>query len=89
MTLSGFLAHATLAAARDLNRTAAELASDRELAGELFAARRHLAQVGNNLNQVAKILNSGGEAPQTDAVLRSVVRAAERVRQAADQFLDK
>lgn len=88
MTLSGFLAHATLAAARDLDRTASDLASDREMAAELFAARRHLAQIGNNVNQVAKVLNSGGNAPHAAAVLRAVVRAADRVRQAADHFLD-
>lgn len=40
MTVSGFLAHASLAAARDLSRTAAAVAGEREMLNELFALRR-------------------------------------------------
>lgn len=79
MTVSGFLAHASLAAARDLSRTAAAVAGEREMLNELFALRRHLGQIGNNVNQVAKALNSGADAPHAEAVLASVRRAAERV----------
>ena len=79
MTLSGFLAHAALAAARDLSRTAAAVAGEREMLNELFALRRHLGQIGNNVNQVAKALNSGADAPHAKAVLTAVHRAAQRV----------
>ncbi|MEV4738750.1 plasmid mobilization relaxosome protein MobC [Streptomyces sp. NPDC049555] len=89
MTDAGFLAHAGLAAARDLTTTAARIAGDRELIAELFAARRHLGHIGNNLNQVAKILNSDGHAPQTDAVLDAVRRATDRLQAATVRLLDQ
>ncbi|MYS66472.1 plasmid mobilization relaxosome protein MobC [Streptomyces sp. SID5473] len=85
MTPSGFLAHAALAAARDLSRTAAEVAEEREMLTELFALRRHLGHIGNNLNQVAKTLNSGADAPQTEAVLQAVRRAARRIEEFTQQ----
>lgn len=81
MTPSGFLAHAALAAARDLHRTAAQVAGERETLTELFALRRHLGHIGNNLNQIARTLNSGADAPQTEAVLQAVRRAARRVEE--------
>ncbi|MEW1632659.1 plasmid mobilization relaxosome protein MobC [Streptomyces sp. NPDC093801] len=79
MTTSGFLAHAALSAARDLTRTAEQIAGEREVIDELFALRRHLGQIGNNLNQVAKATNSGAEAANAEAVLAAVKRAAARV----------
>lgn len=88
MTDAGFLAHAGLAAARDLTTTAARIAGDRELVAEFFAARRHLGHIGNNLNQIAKILNSDGHAPQTDVVLDAVRRATERLQAATVRLLD-
>uniref|UniRef100_A0AAU2AF08 MobC family plasmid mobilization relaxosome protein n=1 Tax=Streptomyces sp. NBC_00093 TaxID=2975649 RepID=A0AAU2AF08_9ACTN len=88
MTPSGFLAHAALSAARDLTRTAAEVAGEREVIAELFALRRHLGQIGNNVNQVAKNLNSGREAPQAEAVLAAVRRAAQRVDAFTQRYLD-
>ncbi|MEU8787589.1 plasmid mobilization relaxosome protein MobC [Streptomyces sp. NPDC048637] len=88
MTPSGFLAHAALSAARDLTRTAAEIAGEREMLAELFSLRRHLGQVGNNLNQVAKTFNSGGDAPQVEAVLSAVHRAARRVDDFTQYYLD-
>ncbi|MEW1551779.1 plasmid mobilization protein [Streptomyces tsukubensis] len=87
MKPSGFLAHTALAAARDLSRTAAEVAEEREMLTELFALRRHLGHIGNNLNQVAKTLNSGADAPQTEAVLRAVRRAARRVEEFTQQHV--
>ncbi|MFE2865035.1 plasmid mobilization protein [Embleya sp. NPDC059259] len=89
MTVAGFLAHAALAAARDLNATAAAVAGERELVAELFAARRHLAHIGNNLNQVAKVLNSGGAAPHAEVVLTAVVNAVTRLDAVTDRLLDR
>ncbi|MEU9064819.1 plasmid mobilization relaxosome protein MobC [Streptomyces sp. NPDC048430] len=88
MTPSGFLAHAALRAARDLTRTAAEVAGEREVIDELFALRRHLNQIGNNLNQVAKATNSGAEVTYATAVLDSVHRAAQRVDNFTQVCLD-
>ncbi|MDX2535749.1 MULTISPECIES: plasmid mobilization protein [Streptomyces] len=88
MTPSGFLAHAALAAARDLTRTAAEVAGEREVITELFSLRRHLAQIGNNLNQVARVLNSGADAPHAESVLQAVHRAAKRVDAFTQHRLD-
>ncbi|MEW2211205.1 plasmid mobilization protein [Streptomyces sp. DT24] len=88
MTPSGFLAHAALSAARDLTRTAAEIAGEREMLAELFSLRRHLGQIGNNVNQVAKTLNSGGDAPHAEAVLSAVNRAARRVDTFTQHYLD-
>ncbi|MFF4529441.1 plasmid mobilization relaxosome protein MobC [Streptomyces sp. NPDC001407] len=89
MTVAGFLAHCALAAARDLERTAADVASEREVISELFAARRHLGYIGNNLNQVTKALNSGANAPHTEVVLQAVRRAVQRVEAAAQQLIDR
>ncbi|MDJ0464650.1 plasmid mobilization protein [Streptomyces sp. H27-C3] len=88
MTPSGFLAHAALRAARDLTRTAAEVAGEREVIDELFALRRNLNQIGNNLNQVAKAINSGADVPYATTVLESVHRAARRVDTFTQMYLD-
>src|SRR5690606_14847511 len=88
MSVASFLAHAALRAARDLDRTAAEIASQREVLTELFAVRRHLGQIGNNLNQVAKATNAGADVPHTQAVLDAVHRAAKRVGPFAQHSLD-
>lgn len=88
MSVAGFLARSSLRAARDLDRTAAEIAGEREVVSELFALRRHLGQIGNNLNQVARTLNSGGEAPQAEAVLAAVRHAAHRVDAFTQHYLD-
>jgi len=57
---------------------------------ELFAARRHLGQIGNNLNQLTRATNSGAQPPdaQIDALLNAVHRATARVQGAADQLLE-
>ncbi|MER0483195.1 plasmid mobilization relaxosome protein MobC [Streptomyces sp. Edi2] len=88
-SLPAFLARSGLAAAHDLDNTAAAVAGHRELVAELFAARRHLGQVGNNLNQAAKALNSGVWPAELDAVLVATHRAAQRVQDATDQLLQQ
>ncbi|MFJ8676271.1 plasmid mobilization protein [Streptomyces sp. NPDC093589] len=88
MSVANFLAHAALKAARDLDRTAAEIAAEREVLNELFAVRRHLGHIGNNLNQVAKATNAGAEVPHTAAVLDAVHRAAHRVDDFTQHYLD-
>jgi hypothetical protein len=60
----GYAAAATLAAAVSSHPTAA-VADYRRGVQELMESNRQLAAVGNNLNQVAHFLNSGGR-PATD-----------------------
>lgn len=85
MSLAGFLAHSALAAARDQSRTAATIATERDVLTELFAARRQLGWAGSNLNQVAKALNSGGDVPHLNKVIADIQRAANAVKKAADR----
>ncbi|WP_328967535.1 MobC family plasmid mobilization relaxosome protein [Streptomyces sp. NBC_00239] len=89
-SLPAFLARSGLAAARDPDRASAAIAGEREVVAELFAARRHLGHVGNNLNQLARAVNSGGQPAdvQLHAVLIAVQRAIRRVQTATDQLLE-
>ncbi|WP_328485986.1 hypothetical protein [Streptomyces zaomyceticus] len=89
LSLAGFLARAALAAARDLDRTSAEIADDREVITALFDSRRKLGWAGSNLNQAVKALNSGADAPQLQATLTAVRRAAEAVHAAATAVLER
>lgn len=72
MSNAAFLAYAVDKAARDLTRTAAEIATEREVINELFAARRHLGRIHGLFNQVAKALNSGADTPHLDATAEAV-----------------
>lgn len=83
LSVAGFLARAALAAARDLDRTSAEIADERDLIAALFDSRRRLGWAGSNLNQAMKAINSGADAPQLDAAIAAVRRASETVHEAA------
>ncbi|MEU9718303.1 plasmid mobilization relaxosome protein MobC [Streptomyces sp. NPDC047976] len=56
----------------------------------LRPARRNLGQVGNNLNQLTRAVNSVGRPTdiQLDAVLDSARRASAHVKNATDQLLE-
>jgi len=86
-SLPAFLARSGLAAASDLDNTVAAIAGRRELVSEFFAARRHLGHVGNNLNQVARAINSGVWPAELDAVIAATQRAVQRVQDATDQLI--
>ncbi|MFI0961374.1 plasmid mobilization protein [Streptomyces sp. NPDC021080] len=88
-SLPAYLVRAGLAAAEDAENTAAVIAGHRDLIAELFAARRHLGQVGNNLNQVARAVNSGGQPAELDAVVSAVQRAVARVQAVTDRLLEQ
>ncbi|MCZ4083287.1 plasmid mobilization protein [Streptomyces antarcticus] len=88
MSIAGFLAHSALKAARDLAHTEAEIATHRDMVRELFALRRALGPIGNNLNQVATVLNSGADAPHARAVLDAVRRIAQRVEDFTQRYLE-
>ncbi|PZT70417.1 mobilization protein [Streptomyces sp. SW4] len=87
LSVAGFLARCALRAARDVDRTAAEIADDREVITALFDSRRRLGWAGSNLNQAVKALNSGAEAPQLEAAITAVRAAADRVHEAAAQLI--
>ncbi|MEV6535185.1 plasmid mobilization relaxosome protein MobC [Streptomyces sp. NPDC051639] len=88
-SLPAYLVRAGLAAADDSENTAAVIAGHRDLIAELFAARRHLGQVGNNLNQVARAINNGGQPAELDAVVSAVQRAVARVQAVTDRMLEQ
>ncbi|MFC7308434.1 plasmid mobilization relaxosome protein MobC [Streptomyces monticola] len=87
MSIAAFLAYAVDKAARDLTRTAAEIAAEREVIDELFAARRHLGRIHGLFNQTVKALNSGADVPHLDAAAQVVADAASRMEDAADALL--
>ncbi|MCQ9179200.1 hypothetical protein KMT30_09150 [Streptomyces sp. IBSBF 2953] len=89
LSVAGFLARSALAAARDLDRTSVEIAGEREVITALFDSRRKLGWAGSNLNQAVKALNSGVEAPQLDAAIAAVHRAAESVREASARLIEQ
>ncbi|WP_433546516.1 plasmid mobilization protein [Streptomyces sp. CA-294286] len=81
LSLAGFLAQSALAAARDLDRTQAAIATEHDTLSALFAVGRLLGNATNNLNQVAKALNSGADRPpHIDRVLNEVQHAVQDVR---------
>lgn len=63
------------------------LAERRALAVELMQARRLLAAVSNNVNQIARHANAGDEFPKdTAAALGAVRRTAERMYELVDEL---
>ncbi|GAA2377587.1 plasmid mobilization relaxosome protein MobC [Streptomyces carpaticus] len=85
LPVAAFLSIAAVAAA-GTRSSAAYVADDHARTEELFAARRHLRQVGNNLNQVAKAMNSGATAPQMETVLHAVDQAVRRIDAAVERL---
>ncbi|MET9761841.1 hypothetical protein ABZ016_22745 [Streptomyces sp. NPDC006372] len=88
LSVAGFLARSSLAAARDLNRTSAEIADEREVITALFDSRRRLGWAGSNLNQAVKALNSGADVPQLEAAVAAVRRAADAAHEAATRLIE-
>ncbi|AZK96615.1 plasmid mobilization relaxosome protein MobC [Streptomyces sp. SID5473] len=83
LTTAGFLADAAVALARSHGDARVWLTDQRALVAELMTAAAQLARAGNNLNQVARILNSGGHSDGVDRAVERVLRAAVRVEAAA------
>ncbi|MCC9706139.1 hypothetical protein E4N62_13205 [Streptomyces sp. MNU76] len=88
LSVAGFLARSALAAARDLDRTNAQIADEREVITALFDSRRRLGWAGSNLNQAVKALNSGADVPQLDAAVAAVRRAADTAHEAATRLIE-
>ncbi|MFZ3499184.1 plasmid mobilization protein [Streptomyces sp. 5.8] len=88
MSDAGFLAHSGLAAARDLNRTAAVIATEQEVLTTLFALRRQLGIANNNLNQTTKALHLGVAPEGLDDTIAAVLRAVEDIRQVTTRMIN-
>ncbi|MFJ1694419.1 plasmid mobilization protein [Streptomyces sp. NPDC087532] len=88
MSIAGFLAHSGLAAARDLDRTAAAIASRQDTLTTLFALRRQLGHANNNLNQAARALNSGAYPDGLEGTIAAVHRAVEGIRHITTRMTD-
>ncbi|MFI1825391.1 plasmid mobilization protein [Streptomyces sp. NPDC020412] len=83
LTTAGFLADAAVAFARTHGDARIWLADQRALVAELMTAAAQLARAGNNLNQIARVLNSGGHSDGVDRAVERVLKAAVRVEAAA------
>lgn len=64
-------------------------ADARDVLTDLIQARNQVSRIGNNVNQIAKALNSEGEvtAAQIAAVLESAFRAIHRLDEATRQVM--
>lgn len=72
-----------------LSRDTAQITVEqqRELLTELFTIHRLLANIANNVNQVAKATNSTGDVPpQTPHVYNAAFNAMRRVNDTIDKF---
>jgi uncharacterized protein (DUF1778 family) len=88
--VAGFLARSALAAARDLNRTSAEIADEREVITVLFDSRRKLGWASSNLNQTVKTLQpSAADSPQLLEAIAAVRRAADTVHEACTRLIER
>ncbi|WP_244502570.1 plasmid mobilization relaxosome protein MobC [Streptomyces oceani] len=86
MTVGGYLAEAGLAAARAESPEAA-VADYRRAVQELMASNRQAAAVGNNLNQLARHLNSEQALPERE-VVRGLLARVQDVLDEVDQAVE-
>lgn len=86
LTTAGFLADAAVALARTHGEAKVWLVDQRTLVEELMTTVAQLARAGNNLNQIARVLNSGGHSDGVDRAVERVLRAAVRVEDAAAEI---
>ncbi|GAA3312348.1 plasmid mobilization relaxosome protein MobC [Streptomyces cinereospinus] len=61
----------------------------KDVLADLVKARTHVSRVGNNVNQIARVLNADGEVtdPQLAAVLGAVQQAMQRIDEATLQLM--
>jgi Bacterial mobilisation protein (MobC) len=87
MAVAAWVARAALDVAADLLVPVSTNA--RSVLEELIRSRGQLGRIGNNLNQIALVLNSGGRVPsaQLAAVLRLVEEAVRRTDEATLQVM--
>ncbi|MFE7577640.1 plasmid mobilization relaxosome protein MobC [Streptomyces sp. NPDC057521] len=90
VTVARFLAAASLAAARGSTVLHTNERLDAAI-DELAALRTALARIGNNINQIAYVLNSGGHprAGELEHVLGALARLLVRVDDAANDLVTR
>lgn len=90
MKVAGFIAAAAVSASAFTTRDAATAAliDHRAAVREVVAARNELNRVGNNVNQIAKALNSGSETVSAETALAAVTRIAARLEKATFTLLE-
>ncbi|MEV7088010.1 MobC family plasmid mobilization relaxosome protein [Streptomyces sp. NPDC093085] len=90
VTVARFLAAAALAAARGSTTVHTNEQLDTAI-DELAALRIALSRIGNNINQIAYVLNSGGQplSGELDRALTALTRTLARADDAADALVKK
>ncbi|MFF2701588.1 MobC family plasmid mobilization relaxosome protein [Streptomyces cyaneofuscatus] len=90
ITVARFLAGAGLAAARGSTALHTNERWDAEI-DELAAVRTALARIGNNINQIAYVLNAGGQPRpgELDHALSTLLRLLARVDDAANNLVNR
>ncbi|MDG4856717.1 mobilization protein [Streptomyces sp. T-3] len=89
LSLAGFMAKASLAAARDHYRSSAVVADDRDVLSTLFILKRRFGWAGSNLNQLAKTYNSGGQDPHLDEAIADVLHTRDAIQELIDRMLNR
>lgn len=87
MAVAAWAARAALAVAAE--KVVPVPVDARDVLQELIQSRGQLQRIGNNLNQIARVLNSDGEVTdaQVEAVLKYVQAAVRRVDEATLQVM--
>ncbi|MFE9238031.1 MobC family plasmid mobilization relaxosome protein [Streptomyces sp. NPDC007007] len=90
VTVARFLAGASLAAARGSTALHTNERWDTAI-DELAALRTALARIGNNINQIAYVLNAGGQPHpgELDHALSTLLRLLARVDDAANNLVNR
>ncbi|MFF8743836.1 MobC family plasmid mobilization relaxosome protein [Streptomyces californicus] len=90
ITVARFLAGASLAAARGSTALHTNERWDTAI-DELAALRTALARIGNNINQIAYVLNAGGQPRpgELDHALSTLLRLLARVDDAANNLVNR
>lgn len=82
MAVSAFVREAALSA-----DSAETMQERKQLIGEMYSARRLLAQISNNVNQVARATNATGERQEeTTGTLDAARRTARRIEVLCDEL---
>ena len=82
MAVSAFVAEAALSA-----DSAETMQERKQLIAELYSARRLLAQISNNVNQIARATNATGERQEeTTGTLDAARRTARRIEALCDEL---
>lgn len=85
--LASWIASSALAVAEE--KVVPVSSATKDVLADLVKARTHVSRVGNNVNQIARVLNADGDVtdPQLTAVLAAVHQAMRRIDEATLQLM--